>query len=66
MTYKELTDKLQKIEKATGLYLFDPCVDAENVGANPTDFALYDAALCAAEDRANEAGFDLRNLLAKV
>ena len=66
MTYQELADKLQTIEKATGLYLFDPCVDAENVGPNATDFALYDAALCAAEDRANEAGLNLHELLANV
>jgi hypothetical protein len=66
MTYAELADKLQRLEKITGLYLYDPCVDAENVGANPTDWALYDAALCAAEDRAQEAGHDLHELLKQL
>ena len=63
MTYSELTAKLLEIEKNTGLYLSDPCVDAQNVGPNPTDYDLYDAALCAAETRAYEAGFDLHKLL---
>ena len=63
MTYAELTEKLIAIEKATGLYLHDPCVDAENAGASPSDWELMDSALCSAIDRASEAGFDLHALL---
>ena len=66
MTYAELTAKLIAIEKATGLYLSDTCVDLENAGDNPSDFKLYDAALCAAENRAAEAGYDLHVLLKKI
>lgn len=63
MTYAELTAKLVQIEKATGLYLSDTCVDLENAGANPTDKKLYDVALDAAQFRAEEAGFDIHELL---
>ena len=63
MTYSELSEKLTSIEKSMGIYLFDPCVDAENVGPNPSDFDLYDSALCAATDRANELGLDIYKLL---
>ena len=66
MTYAELTAKLQRIEKVTGLYLSDTCVDAENVGANPSDSKLYDAALCAAESRAHDAGYNLHDLLKSI
>jgi hypothetical protein len=63
MTYLELSEKLISIEKSMGIYLFDPCVDAENVGTNPSDFDLYDSAFCAAADRANELGLDIYKLL---
>ena len=62
MSYAELIAKLEAIEKKTGLYLSDVCVDAENAGVNPSDYMLYDCALCAAEGRASEAGFDLHQL----
>lgn len=63
MTYQELARKLQAIEKSTGVYLHDPCVDAENVPTNSSDAVLFDAALCAAADRAHEAGLDIYELL---
>lgn len=66
MTYAKLTAKLVAIEKATGLYLSDTCVDLENAGDNPSDCKLYDIALCAAESRAAEAGHDLHILLKKI
>jgi hypothetical protein len=66
MTYAELTAKLIAIEKVTGLYLHDPCVDAENAGANPSDWMLMDCALCMAEQRAHEKGFDLHDLLKSI
>ncbi len=66
MTYAELTAKLITIERATGLYLSDSCVDAENVGRNASDSALFDVALSAAESRAADSGYDLHVLLKSI
>jgi len=66
MKYAELTEKLVKIEKLTGLYLSDTCVDAQNAGANASDYELYDVALCAAESRAEDAGHNLHVLLKAI
>jgi len=66
MTYSELTSKLVLLEKQTGLYLSDPCVDLENAGSNPSDAKLFDVALCAAEFRAGEAGYDIHKLLLQL
>jgi hypothetical protein len=63
MTYSELIQVLNQIEKQTGLYLSDTCVDAENAGKNSTDAQLYDVAICVAEQRASDAGFDIYKLL---
>jgi len=63
MTYTELTAKLVAIEKATGLYLSDTCVDRENA-ANPNcDRSLFSAAANAAGERAEAAGFDINVLV---
>jgi hypothetical protein len=66
MTYQELTAKLVEIEKATGVYLSDTCVDAENAGRNATDAQLFHAAADAAGIRAEEAGLDINALVGKV
>jgi hypothetical protein len=63
MTYAELIQNLNKIEKQTGLYLSDTSVDAQNAGNNATDAQLYDVAISAAEQRASDAGFDIYELL---
>lgn len=63
MTYAELTEKLKAVEKVTGLYLSDECVDIQNAGPNATDDALYRVALDAAACRAEEAGRDINELL---
>jgi hypothetical protein len=63
MTYAELTQKLQEVERATGLYLSDECVDLENVGRGATDSDLDWAARAAAADRAADAGRDINDLL---
>lgn len=67
MTYAELTEKLVAIEKATGLYLSDACVDRENATDPNCDRALFAAAVSAAGQRAEDAGYDINVLLgAKV
>ena len=63
MTYVELTAKLIAIEKTTGLYLSDTCVDAENATDPEDDASLFDAALSAAAYRAADEGFDINVLL---
>lgn len=62
MTYSELIAKLVSIEKQTGLYLSDTCVDHENAGQDATDQQLYDVALSAAAERAHDEGFDINEL----
>lgn len=62
MTYSELIVKLVSIEKQTGLYLSDTCVDHENAGQDATDQQLYDVALSAAAERADDEGFDINEL----
>jgi len=54
------------VEKATGVYLSDTSVDAQNAGVNATDAQLYSAALSAAQFRAEEAGLDLSQLLVSL
>ena len=66
MTYSELTAKLMEIEKATGLYLSDTCVDVENAGRNATDAALFTVAANAAGVRAEDAGHDINALIGIV
>jgi len=63
MTYTQLTAKLVAIEKATGLYLSDTCVDRENA-ANPNcDCSLFAVAVSAAGERAEAAGYDINVLV---
>lgn len=72
MTYSELVQKLQEVERRTGLYLSDECVDLQNAGLHANDLlagreederALYRAAVSAAGYRAEEAGFDINEIL---
>jgi len=63
MTYTELTAKLVAIEKATGLYLSDTCVDRENATNPNCDRSLFAAAVSAAGQRAEEAGYDINVLI---
>lgn len=63
MTYAELTAKLVAIEKATGLYLSDTCVDRENATDPNCDRSLFVAAISAAGQRAEDAGYDINVLL---
>lgn len=63
MTYAELIAKLVQIEKQTGVYLSDPCVDLENAGKDATDSQLFSVAASAAGQRAEEAGLDLNALV---
>lgn len=66
MKYAELIEKLQAVEKATGLYLSDECVDRQNAGPNASDAELYEVAVSAAAYRAEEAGRDINTLLGFV
>lgn len=63
MTYSELIQKLQAIEKQTGLYLSDECVDAENAVDPTDDKSLYSAACMLAGQHAEEAGYDINELI---
>lgn len=63
MTYAELIAKLQAAEQATGLYLSDECVDADNAGPNASDADLCQHAIAAAAFRAEEAGQDINKLV---
>jgi hypothetical protein len=63
MTYTELTAKLVAIEKATGLYLSDTCVDRENATNPNCEKSLFAAALSAAGERAEAAGHDINVLI---
>ncbi len=63
MTYSELIEKLQMIEKQTGLDLSDMCVDAENASDPTSDKCLYLAACSRAGQVAEEAGFDINKLI---
>jgi hypothetical protein len=63
MTYTELTTKLVAIEKATGLYLSDTCVDLENATDPTCDRSLFSAAVDAAGQRAEDAGYDINALI---
>ena len=72
--YKDLQEKLAKLEKEHNVYLADPCIDLENVEWKPTSsnftdeqYAdLYSAACSAAGSRAEEAGLDINKLIGKV
>ena len=66
MNYSELTAKLIEVEKATGLYLSDTCVDVENAGRNATDAELFMVAANAAGVRAEEAGYNINELVGIV
>jgi len=63
MKYRELLNKLQAIEKQTGLYLSDECVDAQDAADPTNDKSLFDAACSSAGQRAEEAGFDINKLI---
>jgi hypothetical protein len=63
MTYTELTAKLVAIEKATGLYLSDTCVDRENVTNPDCEKSLFAAAVSSAGQRAEDAGYDINALI---
>jgi hypothetical protein len=63
MTYSELIQKLQVIEKQTGLDLSDMCVDAENAVDPTSDKSLYLAACSRAGQVAEEAGHDINELI---
>lgn len=63
MTYTELTTKLVAIEKATGLYLSDTCVDRENATNPNCEKSLFAAAVSAAGERAEAAGHDINVLI---
>ena len=67
--YYALQEELRYIEKRTGLYLADECVDAENAGVSrndPSFFAqCYSAAMVAAELRAEEAGENFSDLIGR-
>lgn len=63
MTYTELGKKLQAVEQATGLCLWDECLHAENVGHNASDNELCQAAIELAAGRAEDAGRDINKLL---
>ena len=66
MTYAELTAKLVAIEKETGLYLSDTCVDVQNAGHNATDAKLFAVAANAAGIRAEEEGLDINVLVGAI
>ena len=63
MTYTELTAKLVAIEKATGLYLSDTCVDRENASNPDCERSLFAAAANADGERAEAAGYDINALI---
>lgn len=63
MTYSELIQKLQVIEKQTGLDLSDMCADAENAVDPTSDKSLYLAACSRAGQVAEEAGLDINELI---
>ena len=63
MTYAELTTKLVAIEKATGLYLSDTSVDRENATNPDCEKSLFAAAVSAAGQRAEDAGYDINALV---
>lgn len=66
MTYFELINKLTSIEKATGLHLVDTCVDQENAGLNASDSDLFNAAVSAAGQRAEDQGKDINVLFGSI
>jgi hypothetical protein len=63
MNYSELIQKLQVIEKQTGLDLSDMCVDAQNAIDPTSDKSLYLAACMRAGQSAEEAGLDINELI---
>jgi len=71
--YYDLQEKLAKLENEHNLYLADQCVDLENVDFNAANEytneqygKLYAVACSAAGGRAEEAGFDINELIGKV
>ena len=66
MTYTELIAKLVAIENATGLYLSDTCVDAENATNPNCEKSLFAVAVDAAGQRAEDAGYDINVLIGEV
>jgi hypothetical protein len=63
MTYSELIQKLQVIEKQTGLDLSDMCVDAENA-VDPTSdkSACESGGVTMLVNNAEEAGLDIKKI----
>ena len=63
MKYSDLISNLQSVEQQTGLYLSDMAVDIENAGLHATDEELFSVAAGAAGMRAEDAGFNINDLL---
>ena len=70
--YDALQQDLQALERSTGLYLADQCVDVENLPEGVTETSprywneMYRAAASAAGQRAEEAGRDINAMLGRV
>ncbi|AND74965.1 hypothetical protein pf16_42 [Pseudomonas phage pf16] len=76
--YENLQDELKAIEARTGLYLADESVDRENLSAEiaalwevnwaPAEYwvEMHRQACSAAGMRAEEAGFDINELIGRV
>ena len=71
--YEKLHIELLALEREHGLYLVDPCIDHENIAAqNLTEgtddywAALFNVACDAAGGRAEEAGYDINELLGRI
>jgi hypothetical protein len=68
--YYAFYEELRKIEKATGLYLADEGVDAENTPVKPDHADYWKLMLVAAEHaagiRAEEAGKDINVLVGRI
>lgn len=68
--YRNLTAELETLEKATGLYLTDECIDRENVNSSEGDDEywsdMYSAACSSAGYRAEEAGKDINALIGRI
>ena len=68
--YRALQEELAVIEEATGLYLADEAIDAQNVEMDVNAPLYWDAMISAARDaagfRAAEAGRDVNSLIGRV
>lgn len=67
--YYALTAELAAIEAKTKMYITDECIDAENCGKawNEDGYynAMFEAACMSAGIRAEEAGFDINDLIGR-